>query len=75
MENKNGSVQATENNALHNAANIEKYLIGATYPLEKKQILDLVKKNSAPKNVIDTLEKLKDLKYHNNGEITNSICN
>jgi ABC-type taurine transport system substrate-binding protein len=75
--NTNGSEKTTEKNATLNKIsqeNIEKYLKGMSFPTEKKHILEQAKKNNAPQAILDDLNKLKEQKYHNQGDITKVVC-
>lgn len=49
--------------------NIDKYLKGISFPIEKKHILEQAKKNNAPQIFLKNLNKLKDQKYHNQSDI------
>jgi hypothetical protein len=46
-----------------NPIQLQKYLKGLDYPVNKQQLLETAKKNGADENVISTLEQLPDKKY------------
>lgn len=74
--NQSGSEQNTEKNAsIHQAhhENMETYLKGVIYPAEKKSLLEYAKKNHAPQNILDCLNKLKDQKYLTQSDVSKSM--
>lgn len=44
-------------------ANIQQYLNGVHYPVDKERLLDQARTNSAPSEVMDTLRELPEEQY------------
>jgi hypothetical protein len=44
-------------------ANVQKYLKGVDYPVKKRQLVEQAKKNDAPKEIVDLLQKFPDQEF------------
>lgn len=44
----------------HSPANVQKYLHDVDYPASKQDLLDQARRNSAPPEILDTIERLPE---------------
>jgi hypothetical protein len=44
----------------HSPANVQKYLRDVEYPASKEDLLQQAKRNSAPQEILDTIERLPE---------------
>lgn len=54
-------------------AAIEKYLKGIFYPASKSELIEQVKSNNAPDDVIYVLNNFSDRMYHSTVDVTKEI--
>ncbi len=55
------------------ADEVAKYLKGITYPCNKKQLLDIAKRNQAPHAVLRTLEIVRDEKFDDVNDVKEAV--
>ena len=47
----------------HSPANVQKYLSGVSYPADKQVLIEAARSNSAPDEVMQTIQKLPDERF------------
>ena len=47
----------------HSPANVQKYLHGADYPATRKDLLDQARRNDAPDEVMDVIQRMPDQEF------------
>lgn len=45
-------------------ANVQKYLKGVDYPAKKRALVDQAKKNDAPQEVMEVIQRFPDQEFH-----------
>jgi hypothetical protein len=55
------------------AAEVQKFLKGMDYPAGKKEVVSQAKKNKAPIEVIDILQKMKDQKFNSAADVSKAL--
>lgn len=61
------------NDTTMNAADIEKYLSGASFPCDKQMIISEAKMRSAPKEVINALNGLPNREYSDVSDVASEL--
>jgi len=51
-------------------AEVEKYLGGISYPVDKQKLIDYAKQKGAPDEVISMLQKMGDKNYNSSVDVT-----
>jgi hypothetical protein len=54
-------------------ATIQKYLSGINFPVEKQQLIEHVRQQDPPQEVVSTLEKLDDQRYESPADVSEAI--
>lgn len=57
-----------------NPAEVEKYLAGVDYPASRQDLIDRARKNSAGRDVMDTLGSLPDQTYHSPIDVSKAMA-
>ena len=52
---------------------IQSYLGGVDYPMNRQQLIDHARNQGAPKEVIDLLSKMEDKQFHDPTDVSHSI--
>jgi len=55
------------------AAEVQKFLKGMDYPAGKKEVVSQAKKNKAPKDVLDVLNKVDDQQFNSAADVSRAI--
>lgn len=54
-------------------ATIQKYLSGINFPVEKQELIEQVRQQDPPQEVMSTLEKLDDGEYNSPADVSEAI--